>query len=273
MLPVPIAQQFHQLAVHVGGVGLVAGDHLELAAPQAGGDLQRRRNRAGAARRRAASRPGPTPAARTSARCPGGRSFGRRWLPGRRGICTAVGHIGCSSRGGPGSTTTVGLPGTTTPGAVPTGSITTRPDRDHGLLAVGGAHRIEIAAPDARPSDFFKIAAILFSSSASSTSSRPQNRATVATVISSAVGPRPPLVTIRSTPSAARKRSCASMSAARSPQMVMWASSTPSSRSRSAIHGPLRSATRPVNTSVPVTTMPARALTAMTLGVARRMDR
>jgi hypothetical protein len=57
------------------------------------------------------------------------------------------------------------------------------------------------------------------------------------------------------------------MSDARSPQMVMWASSTPNSSSRSAIHGPLRSATRPVNTSVPVTTMPARALTAMTLGV------
>ena len=42
-------------------------------------------------------------------------------------VCTAPGHIGCSSRGGPGSTTTVGLPGTTTPGAVPTGSITSAP--------------------------------------------------------------------------------------------------------------------------------------------------
>ena len=39
----------------------------------------------------------------------------------------AAGHISCSSRGGPGSTTTVGPPfadagGTTRPGAVPTGS-------------------------------------------------------------------------------------------------------------------------------------------------------
>ena len=34
----------------------------------------------------------------------------------------------------------------------------------------------------------------------------------------------------------------------------------PSSRRRSASHGPLRSLTRPVSTSVPVTTMPARAL-------------
>ena len=36
----------------------------------------------------------------------------------------AVRHIGWSSRGGPGNTTTVGFPGTTSPGAVPTGSIT-----------------------------------------------------------------------------------------------------------------------------------------------------
>ena len=35
----------------------------------------------------------------------------------------------------------------------------------------------------------------------------------------------------------------------------------PSSSRRSDSHGPLRSATRPVSTSVPVTTMPARALT------------
>ena len=39
----------------------------------------------------------------------------------------AVSHIGCSSRGGPGSTTTTGEPGTTRPGAVPTGSSTVAP--------------------------------------------------------------------------------------------------------------------------------------------------
>ena len=39
----------------------------------------------------------------------------------------------------------------------------------------------------------------------------------------------------------------------------MCASSTPSSSRRSASHGPLRSRTRPVSTSVPVTTMPARS--------------
>ena len=78
-------------------------------------------------------------------------------------------------------------------------------------------------------------------------------------VRSSAVGPSPPLVTIRSTPSWARKASAARMSRGRSPTTEMWASSTPSSRRRSDSHGPLRSVTRPLRTSVPVTTIPARA--------------
>src|SRR5690606_7689009 len=43
--------------------------------------------------------------------------------------------------------------------------------------------------------------------------------------------------------------------------MVTWASSTPSSSNRSASHGPFWSWIRPVRTSVPVTTMPARVLT------------
>src|ERR1700709_2371840 len=55
------------------------------------------------------------------------------------------------------------------------------------------------------------------------------------------------------------------MSSGRSPTIVVWARSTPSSRSRSASQGPLRSLTRPVSTSVPVTTMPARALIAGSL--------
>ena len=47
-------------------------------------------------------------------------------------MATAVAHIGCSSRGGPGSTTIVGPSrpsggGTTSPGAVPTGSSTVAP--------------------------------------------------------------------------------------------------------------------------------------------------
>ena len=60
------------------------------------------------------------------------------------------GHMGCSSRGGPGSTTTVGLSGMTTPGAVPTGSMNVRPGRHQRLLAIRGQHRFQIDAGKAR---------------------------------------------------------------------------------------------------------------------------
>ena len=50
------------------------------------------------------------------------------------------------------------------------------------------------------------------------------------------------------------------MSSGRSPTIVMWARSIPSSNSRSASQGPLRSLTLPLSTSVPVTTIPARTL-------------
>ena len=105
------------------------------------------------------------------------------------GVCTAVFHIGCSSRGGPGSTTTVGLPGMTTPGAVPTGSISTAPTGTMACLRL--AARIASKSPEPmRAISFLRMSAILFSSSTSNASSRPQNRATVATVMSSAVGPK-----------------------------------------------------------------------------------
>jgi hypothetical protein len=54
------------------------------------------------------------------------------------------------------------------------------------------------------------------------------------------LGPRPPLVTIRSTPSSARNRSCAWMSRGTVTAGVMCARSTPSSISRSALQGRLR---------------------------------
>ena len=60
----------------------------------------------------------------------------------------------------------------------------------------------------------------------------------------------------------AHHSSAASMSAGRSPTIVTCARSTPSSSSRSASQGPLRSLTRPLSTSVPVTTIAARALIA-----------
>src|SRR5690625_182641 len=178
-------------------------------------------------------------------------------------VCIALCHIGCSSRGGPGNTTTVGVPGTTTPGAVPTGSRMCEPAGIIACLRLAARTVAKSGAPAPlkRAIIGLRMSAMWASRAGSSTTSRPQNRATVSTVRSSAVGPRPPLVMIRSTPSAARNRSWASMSRGRSPQIVMCANSTPSSRSRSASHGPLRSAIRPVSTSVPVTTIPARALT------------
>ena len=54
----------------------------------------------------------------------------------------------------------------------------------------------------------------------------------------------------------------ARISSRRSPTIITWASSIPTSRRRSASHGPLRSWRRPESTSVPVTTMPARAVPA-----------
>ena len=70
---------------------------------------------------------------------------------------------------------------------------------DDRLLAVGLPHGIEIqVAPSLheRP----RMSAIRSSSASSSTISRPWNRPTTSAVRSSAVGPRPPLVMIRSTP-------------------------------------------------------------------------
>ena len=178
-------------------------------------------------------------------------------------VAIAASHIACNSLGGPGSTTTVGVPGMTAPGAVPTGCRTVAPTGTMACLRLA-SRSASISVSGNRAIHLLTISPIVDSNASSRTSSRPQKRATVSTVISSAVGPRPPVVTTRSTPSACRKRNCASISAARSPQMVMWANSTPSSSRRSATQGPLRSVTRPVRTSVPVTRIPARALTSPT---------
>ena len=61
-------------------------------------------------------------------------------------VATAVRHIGCSSRGGPGSTTTVGVPGDDDAGR---GAHRVEDDgagRHQRLLAVGGQHRVDIDA-------------------------------------------------------------------------------------------------------------------------------
>ena len=76
-------------------------------------------------------------------------------------LATAAGHIACSSRGGPGITTIVGpsrpsAGGTTSPGAVPAGSITNEPSGHDRLLAVRRPDGVEVEVAPAlheRPED------------------------------------------------------------------------------------------------------------------------
>src|SRR3954452_16943119 len=180
------------------------------------------------------------------------------------GASTAAVHISCSSRGGPGRTTTAGprpdAGATTAPGAVPTGFRIVAPSGTVACLRVP-VRTASGSIPRQRLSIGRRMYSMRASRAGSWTIARPQNSATIRIVRSSAVGPRPPEVITRSMPSAAMKRSWAVMSSGRSPQIEMCARSTPSSNRRSASHGPLRSCTRPVSTSVPVTTIPARTLT------------
>ena len=69
-------------------------------------------------------------------------------------VSSAVSHIGCSSRGGPGQHEHGRrVPGTTSPGAVPTGSSTVAPSGTSACLRLLGAHRVlvEVAPAAAQP--------------------------------------------------------------------------------------------------------------------------
>src|ERR1700739_4028936 len=95
----------------------------------------------------------------------------------------AVCHMGCSSRGGPGSTMTVGWPGTTTPGAVPTGSSTCAPAGIMACLRLAARTDSKVPGSKAdwnaglRAINFLRMLAIL----ASTPSSRPRPRPREAT--------------------------------------------------------------------------------------------
>ena len=260
------ADEVDERRVGVLSARLVQRRDLDLAAPQAGRDLQRREvepRLLGDDERLGDLRLGDP---RSAAGSPARTSVAPATAARNASVSRAAAHIGCSSRGGPGSTTTVGA------GRRPSAAARPRPapsrparapSRPRGTCACLRVPRA-IAARSTfgqRCASGATIAAIRCSSASSSTSRRPAKSATTSVVRSSAVGPRPPLVTIRSTRSAARKRSAAAMSSRRSPTIRMCARSTPSSRSRSDSHGPLRSAMIPLRTSVPVMTMPARALT------------
>ncbi len=113
-------------------------------------------------------------------------------------------HIGCSSRGGPGSTTTVGparpsAEGTTSPAPCRPARARSRPRGSSpacGCRARSRRGRGWGSAPRAA----CRISAIRPSSASSSTISRPWKRPTTSAVRSSAVGPRPPLVRTTSRP-------------------------------------------------------------------------
>ena len=184
---------------------LVARRDLDLAAAQAGGDLERRRAPGRPPRRPAACWRSRTRGSRTAGRSRAGRSVAPAIAaPERRRSARAISHIGCSSRGGPGSTTTVGPSPSRgrhdEPGRRADRLEHRRALRDHRLLAVGARG----SRPDRGP-------ASASSSAAGSRRSAPPARRrapsrgrrsgpTTSAVRSSAVGPRPPLVTISAIP-------------------------------------------------------------------------
>ena len=180
---VALAHEVRERRVGVRRAGLVQRRDLDLAAPQAGRDLQRREVDPRSARRRRASRRSPTRGSPSAAGSPARTRSRRRSRRGRRPSRAPCAHIGCSSRGGPGSTTTVGRRrgpssgGTTTPGAVPTGSSTVAPSGTCACLRVPRA----IAARSMfgqRSASGATIAAMRCSSASSSTIARPANSAT-----------------------------------------------------------------------------------------------
>ena len=167
-------------SARVGRLGrrLVARGDLDLAAAQAGRDLQALEVHARPPRARAASRRSRTPGSRTAAASPAGSRSRPPTAARKASVSTAVSHIGCSSRGGPGSTTTVG-PGAARrrhdqPGRRADGLEDRRALGDHGLLAVGLADRLLVELRPARQQRLRRISAMRSSSASSSTISRPQ---------------------------------------------------------------------------------------------------
>ena len=172
---------------------------------------------------------------------------------------------------GPGRTiTTTSRAGTTSPGAVPAGSIGVAALRHHGLLAVRVAQGVRVELHPLREALEDRVDLAPPSPRRGSSRGRRTGHHLGGEVVGG--GPSPPLVTTRSTPSASMNRNAASRSAGRSPTTMIWETSTPASPRRSETQGPLRSVIRPVRTSVPVTTMPARTSRSWAVR-ARRVER
>src|SRR4051812_47333541 len=214
-------------------------------------------------RRSAASCASSVPQSRTVPWRNSVRPASARWTGS---VPPAAGHMPCSSAGGPGRTSTVGpavpsAAGTTRPGAVPTGSRTVAPAGTSACFRTPAAVDAASARHPRRAIQRSTTAPMRRSSAVSTADGRPWNAPTTSAVRSSAVGPRPPDVMTRSAPVSTRKASALRMSSGRSPTTTTCPTSTPRRRSCSASQGPFRSVTRPVSTSVPVTTMPARVVT------------
>ena len=135
---------------------LPARHHLDLGAPQAGRDLERRRTPRSSPRRRAASRRSPTPGCRTGAASAGCSSVRPPIASWKNSVSTACGHIACSSRGGPREHDDRRLAGHDQPRRGARRVDHVRALRDHRLLAVGGPHGVEVEVAEAlhqRPQD------------------------------------------------------------------------------------------------------------------------
>ncbi len=163
----PLGDELEQRVIIALRIRLETRDDLDLAPPQAGGDLERREPHPGGVRGaqrvrdlrlRQPEQPhdlAPVMVAPAIA----------AW---NASVATASSHIGCSSLGGPGSTTTVGSRatlggGTTRPGAVPPGASTVAPDGITACLRLA-ARSASRSASGQRSSAGFRISPIRASS-------------------------------------------------------------------------------------------------------------
>ncbi len=253
----------------------VAGDDLELAVAQAGRDLQARRARSSWRRRVAASSDSGVPHSRSVvlAQLRRARRARRRRAGRPRARPATCPAARAAARAAPARAARSGprRGGTTSPGAVPTGAQHRwRPRARSACLRVAAAVASGSSRHPARGREPLDDAARCAARARGrGPTGRPWKRGD--DLGGEVVGGRPEPAAgdeqidaqVRQEPSAARR------SSGRSPTTTIWAMSTPTWRSWSASHGPLRSLTRPVSTSVPVTTTPARMLTSSILGRTR----
>ena len=200
---VALAHDLLEVLVGALGGGLVARDDLDLAPFQAGRDLERRQLDARRARRRAGSRRSPTRGSRTAAasRCRYSAGLGdhRAHRLASRAPCPTSAAARAAARAARRRSAARGRAS-----AARRGPGRCRPARAPSAPS-GTVACLRLASATASGSMFGQrfvsgrtIAAMRSESGSSSTISRPWKPPTTSAVRSSAVGPRPPLVTTRS---------------------------------------------------------------------------